>query len=77
MATYELPEAARDLESLLAKARAGEEVVISLRGEPMARLVPCRSARRRQPDLCAGAIWVAPDFDAPLPGDALDAFDGR
>lgn len=41
------------------------------------RPVPIHAARARQPDSEAGRLWVADDFDAPLPSDLLDAFEGR
>jgi prevent-host-death family protein len=33
--------------SLLKRAQAGEEVIITVRGEPVAQLVPVRPSRRR------------------------------
>lgn len=75
--SYNVHEAKTHFSKLLAKVLAGEEVVIAKAGEPIARLVPIRRVVRREPDTCAGRIWVADDFDAPLPMDLLDAFEGR
>jgi prevent-host-death family protein len=76
--TYNVREAKTHFSRLLARVLAGEEVVIAKAGEPIARIVPIRAAPiRREPDTCRGQIWVAEDFDAPLPEDLLDAFEGR
>jgi hypothetical protein len=32
---------------------------------------------RRRPGGSKGRIWIAPDFDAPLPDDVLDLFEGK
>ena len=56
----------------------GEEIVISKAGRPVARLVPVQaSAAPRTPGLMKGRIRVGKDFDAPLPGALLDAFEGK
>jgi antitoxin (DNA-binding transcriptional repressor) of toxin-antitoxin stability system len=53
-------------------------VVIARAGDPVARLVPFRSAAPvRKPGYLKGRIRIAADFDAPLPREVLDAFDGR
>ena len=63
------------LSRLLARAAAGEEVVISRAGEPVARLVPVKK-RKRKPVLGMdhGRGWIADDFDAPLPPEVLASF---
>jgi hypothetical protein len=33
--------------------------------------------QKRQAGMDAGKIWMAPDFDEPLPDDILDAFEGK
>jgi hypothetical protein len=44
-------------------------------------LVPVRKSkkkpRKRELGFLRGKIWIADDFDAPLPDDILDAFEGR
>lgn len=69
MATVSVEEAASNFAELLARVTAGEEVVIAREGKPVARLAPVEKgpARQRIPDLDKGKIWVAPDFDDPLP----------
>jgi prevent-host-death family protein len=54
------------LSRLLARVEAGEEVLISRAGQPIARLVPVRKARgRRRAGRFAGKGRVADDFGAP------------
>ncbi|OWY59524.1 prevent-host-death protein, partial [cyanobacterium TDX16] len=55
---------------------AGEEVLITKGGEPIARLVPARTRHRRRLGMDRGAFEVPEDFDAPLPDDVLGAFEG-
>jgi prevent-host-death family protein len=68
------------LSRLLARVAVGEEVVISKAGKPVAKLVPYAEAaqkpvKKRVPGQDAGKIWIAPDFDDPLPDDMLAAFE--
>ena len=54
----------------------GEEVIIAKAGKPIARLSPLgKQAVQRVPGSAKGKIWIAPDFDAPLPEDLLEAFE--
>ncbi len=57
-------EAKTSLSKLLTEVEAGEEIVISRNGRPIARLTPIqqRTEPRVLGDL-AGQILVAPDFD--------------
>jgi prevent-host-death family protein len=70
-------EAKTHLSKLLKRVVAGEEIVIAKSGQPIARLLPYASApAERQPGSAKGKIWMADDFNAPLPDDILDAFEG-
>jgi prevent-host-death family protein len=70
-----LYEAKTHLSSLVDRAAAGEEIVISKYGRPCARLVPLKSkAIHRRPGRGKGKIWIAADFDAPLPAQVVNAF---
>ncbi len=72
-----LYEAKTHLSALVDRAAAGEEFVITKSGQPMARLMPLEQVRaQRVPGQGKGRWQVAADFDAPLPDDALDAFEG-
>jgi prevent-host-death family protein len=71
-------EAKTQLSRLLEEVGAGKEIVIARAGKPIARLVPMRPLRpERAPGFLKGRITIADDFDAPLPQDVLDAFEGR
>ena len=60
------------------RAADGEEIVIAKAGKPRARLVPVPTAHKpRRPGGGKGKVWVADDFDAPLPPDLPAAFTGR
>ena len=71
-----LYEAKTRLSSLVEEAAAGQEIIIAKAGVPRARLVRVKPTARRRPGGSKGKIWIAPDFDAPLPDDVLDAFEG-
>jgi prevent-host-death family protein len=65
------------LSELVDRAAAGEEIVIAKAGKPRARLVPLKSPKAiRKPGGGKGRVWVAKDFDAPLPPEVLEAFEG-
>ncbi|ELW9450762.1 type II toxin-antitoxin system prevent-host-death family antitoxin [Burkholderia cenocepacia] len=70
-----VPEATLDLQRLLDAAIAGERVVITQAGKQAVRLVPLRPIHPF--GAMEGEIWIADDFDAPLPDDLLDAFEGK
>ena len=73
--TVNLYEAKTHLSELVDRAAAGEEIVIAKAGSPMARLVPLAGAERgRIPGGWEGLIWIAEDFDAPLPAEVLHGF---
>lgn len=69
-------EAKTHLSRLLEDVAAGEEVVITRRGEEVASLVSVRRPSARQFGIDRGRFVVPDDFDAPLPDELLDAFDG-
>lgn len=71
-------EAKTQLSRLLRRVAAGEEITIANRGVPVARLIPVRGKKhKRKLGVYGDTIKIADDFDAPLPGDVLDAFEGR
>ncbi|MFZ5556242.1 MAG: type II toxin-antitoxin system Phd/YefM family antitoxin [Pseudomonadota bacterium] len=70
-------QAKTQLSRLVERAEAGEEIIISRAGKPVARIVPLTPARApRKPGLLKGKIRIGKDFDAPLPDDMLAAFEG-
>jgi prevent-host-death family protein len=68
-------EAKTHLSRLLQRVEAGEEIVISRAGKPIARLVPARAVERRQLGHDEGVFKVPDDFDAPLPPGVLESFE--
>jgi prevent-host-death family protein len=68
-------EAKTHLSRLLDDVAAGEEVVITRRGEPVASLVPARRTSLRRLGLDRGRLVVPDDFDAPLPVELVAAFE--
>lgn len=74
--THSVNEATTHLSRLLKQVAEGDEVVIAKAGVPVARLVPVRQKGKRELGFMRGKIWVAEDFDAPLPDDLQKLFDG-
>jgi len=79
MSTISLQDLAQDPAALLDRVEAGELLVVTRDGRPVAELRPLASARStpRPFGLAAGAFTVPDDFDAPLPENVLRAFEGR
>jgi prevent-host-death family protein len=78
MATVNVHAAKTHFSALLDRVAAGEEIVIAKAGKPVARLTGLSSGSRlpRRLGSLAGRAVVPADFDAPLPDDVLDAFEG-
>ncbi len=71
-------EAKTQFSRLLRRVAAGEEITIANRGVPVARLVPVSTKKpKRKLGFYGETIKIADDFDAPLPDEILDAFEGR
>ena len=68
------------LSKLVEQVANGDEILIARAGKPVARLVPVsapQAPERRVLGALAGRFKLPPDFDAPLPDDEIDAFEGR
>jgi len=66
------------LSQLIERAHAGEEIVISRRDVPVARLVPIVGrVPRRRPGTLRGIVEVPGEFFEPLRGEELDAWEGK
>ncbi|BAZ41987.1 prevent-host-death family protein [Calothrix sp. NIES-4101] len=78
METVNIHQAKTNLSRLLSRVELGEEIVISNRGVPIAKLVPFRTSLDRRSSLGQdrGMFTVPDDFNAPLPEDILVAFEG-
>lgn len=66
--TVGMHEAKTHFSRLVRQANDGDDVVVENNGAPVARIVPYVEApRRRKGGFAAGRIWIADDFDAPIP----------
>jgi prevent-host-death family protein len=78
MRMVDIHTARTHLSRLVDAVAAGEEIVIAKAGKPVARLLAYAPQRApRQPGLMKGKIWIADDFDDPLPEEILAAFRGE
>jgi prevent-host-death family protein len=76
--TFNLYDAKTRLSELVDRAAAGEEIVIAKNGKPLARLGPLPAENpNRSPGGWEGVVWIADDFDDPLPPDIQRAFEGQ
>ena len=73
MPTVNVHEAKTTLSELIARAEAGEDVVIARANKPVVRLVPVehRPPRRVLGLNASPGAWIADDFDAPMADEAL------
>lgn len=71
-------QAKTHLSRLLQRVANGEEVTIAHAGVPVARLVRIekKPPKKRPLGMDRGKVWIADDFDAPLPDDLLKSFYG-
>lgn len=69
-------EAKTHLSRLLRRVAAGEEIVITSGGRPVARLAPVRSEVAREFGADSDVLQVPDDFNAPLPDEVTEAFEG-
>ncbi len=75
--TANIHEAKSQLSRLIERALAGEEVIISKAGKPVARLVAYRPKKKpRRLGLWKGKVRIASDFDE-LPASVTAAFRGE
>lgn len=73
---FNLSEAKDQLSSLVDRAMAGEETIISKHGKPVAKIVPLPAQKKgpRKQSNYLGLTYMADDFDAPLPPEILKLF---
>ncbi|NES24870.1 MAG: type II toxin-antitoxin system Phd/YefM family antitoxin [Symploca sp. SIO3E6] len=79
-------QAQQQFAQLLSQVLQGEEIVIVVEGQQMARLTPCfgnqpatssAASSERIPGLDQGRFVVPDDFDDPLPPNLVRAFEGE
>ena len=68
-------EAKTTLSALLRRVAAGEDVVITRSGEPVAKIVAVHRRRTRTLGVDVGQMQIPDDFDAPLDDVTLAAFE--
>jgi len=78
MSTVNIHQAKTHFSRLVDLAAGGEEIIIAKAGKPVARLVPyvIKGAVRR-PGTMRGKIRIKKNFDAPLPKQLRDSFEGK
>jgi prevent-host-death family protein len=76
MPTFNIFEAKTQLSKLVGMAENGQDVIIARAGKPVVRVTKLEPAKRpiRYGGL-KGKIWIADDFDAPLPPEVLAEFE--
>jgi antitoxin (DNA-binding transcriptional repressor) of toxin-antitoxin stability system len=91
MSIVPVEEIERDPSRYLSQVEAGEKLVLTRGGKPIAEITPVSPAADRSPDtedvpleselrpvgLAEGLFVEAPDFDEPLPEDLLRLFEGQ
>src|SRR5438445_559696 len=70
--TVSIHVAKTNLSKLVARAEAGEEIIIARGNKPVAKLVPLAPKARRVPGSMRGQFTVGPEFFEPLPPEELD-----
>jgi prevent-host-death family protein len=78
MPSIDIQDAETQFSKLIEAVAHGQEVVIAKSGKPVAKLVPFQEpASVRKSGALKGKMRIADDFDAPLPVDLQDAFEGK
>lgn len=76
MAVVTIHTAKTTLSQLLARAEAGEEIVIARGSQPVARLVPVQPPKpKRKAGVWRGKFTLGPEFFEPLPEEELTAWE--
>jgi len=76
MNAVSIDEAKAKLSELIHQLKPGDEIIITEKNQPVARLVPAEATRaqRKLGSLRGTVNHMAPDFDAPL--DEFKEYDG-
>jgi antitoxin (DNA-binding transcriptional repressor) of toxin-antitoxin stability system len=75
MTTIDINRTPPSLDDLLKLTQAGDEVLLTRDGQPIARVTPAQppmGASQLQPrnlELFPGGVWMSDDFNDPLPDD--------
>lgn len=78
MEVIPMHQAKTTLSQLVKRAAGGETILIGAYGRAEAKLVPVTppGQAHKQIGILAGKLVIPDDFDAPLPMDILDDFEG-
>jgi prevent-host-death family protein len=77
METVNIHEAKTQLSRLLSRVELGEEIIISNRGVPVAKLVPLKQPQSRRQSLGRDrGLFTIPDDFNKLPEEVLATFEG-
>lgn len=78
MIKVSLTEMKARLPYYMKKVERGQVIVVARHNQPIAQIQPLhgRVTRRRPAGLCRGEFQVPEGFNAPLPQDILEAFEG-
>jgi len=78
MATFKMHQAKTELSKLVARAEAGEEIILARGEKPVARIVPLAKKEPRKPGALKHLAGKIPDsfFFDPLPEEELLAWEG-
>jgi prevent-host-death family protein len=63
------------LSRLIARAEAGEEIIIARGRKPVVKLVSLEAKPKRVFGRLKGRVSIGPEFFEPLPSEELDAWD--
>ena len=78
MRQVNIHEAKTHLSQLVEEVGRGDEIIIAKAGKPVARLIAIDDDITPRPrGLLKGKIWISSDFDAPLPQDIFQLFNGN
>jgi len=79
MQTFTLYETQTHLSQLIEKANKGSSFIIAKAGKPLAKIVPLNDKKDNafRFGTLKGKIKVSDDFDAPLPAELLNLFEGQ
>jgi prevent-host-death family protein len=77
MIQISIEEIKRDLPAILQRVEAGETIIITQAGKPLAEIKPFvpASEELRPFGLCSGEFVVPDNFDDPLPESILQEFE--
>ncbi len=76
MQIVNIHEAKTHFSKLVDSVLHGHEILIAMAGKPVAKLVPIEKKPRRKCGNLKGKIKISKDFDAPLPNEILEDFEG-